>query len=83
MGFPDRGEARRESGRQALRIGSSSRMAGPGRWWMRRGGTGGEGSSDHTVSLSRPSGGESMATREQILAETYELALQNDMNYFG
>jgi len=24
-----------------------------------------------------------MATREEILAEAYELALQNDINYFG
>jgi len=24
-----------------------------------------------------------MANRDQILAEVYELALQNDLNYFG
>jgi len=24
-----------------------------------------------------------MATREEILAEVFELALQNDINYFG
>ena len=28
-------------------------------------------------------GGEVMATRDQILAEVYEQALQNDMRYFG
>ena len=28
-------------------------------------------------------GGRSMATREEILAEVFELALQNDINYFG
>jgi hypothetical protein len=28
-------------------------------------------------------GGRPMATREQILAEVFELALQNDINYFG
>jgi len=28
-------------------------------------------------------GGRPMATREEILAEVFELALQNDINYFG
>jgi hypothetical protein len=29
------------------------------------------------------SGGRPMASREEILAEVHELALQNDINYFG
>jgi hypothetical protein len=29
------------------------------------------------------SGGRPMASREEILAEVYELALQNDMTYYG
>jgi hypothetical protein len=28
-------------------------------------------------------GGRHMASREEILAEVYELALQNDINYLG
>ena len=39
--------------------------------------------SDHVLHMMASSGGRPMASREEILAEVYELALQNDMTYYG
>jgi hypothetical protein len=33
--------------------------------------------------MTTPSGGRAMATRDQTLAEAHELALHNDMTYYG
>jgi hypothetical protein len=33
--------------------------------------------------MSKYSGGKPMPTREQVLDEVFEAALQNDMRYFG
>jgi len=39
--------------------------------------------SDHVLYMMASNRGRPMATRDQTLAEAYELALHNDMTYYG